>query len=1049
MVHNLSDKIFKIFVLAIFLCIYNAHCRFDVAGLYGPLALNNKSNYSTDPLGCVTAPPPPACETTKVIETLPYTIGDGPYTCYVIGSDLLGKKGYIQVATDKLTHDIVIDCDITFTNDIYLTGNNGNTPNGHTVFFVNTSGHQGSIANIIANDINPASVAYYRLDISVEIKNNVTLASSTGTGPIVCHDNHIAVHNATISGGIFLRSDGGENYNNVICVDGASQINSILVHSQGAPSTTFTSNNIVTVGGASVISSGIKVDTGAGGINTNTVSIDSASIVHGGITMACNTYSAANTQNSIIIDGQSQVNGDLALSNLQASSISVTQGVLHGNIAIGANATSPGEGNTITTTNATLGNVDIGTNPTSPSNGNTITAISSIFGDITISGVSKNAVTATDSTLGVVTINGTDTVIDNTINCTGSTLSSLAINASSSASTMSENTVTLTTSTLLGDVTLSGGSVVSGNNIYSKGSKLHNLIINRQLSTDTSSGANGISISEGSDVAGNISVTNLNNPSIVLDNATVEGSILGGNLGNAITMSNNATVSGGITVGGGSNVIALENSSTISGSITASGGNNIIDMKSSAAVFGNIITSDGDDTLTMTNSALFGCYDLGGGHNTVTIDNSFARQCPQTYTVPFVEWGCCKDDNIGNTIFYGDGTSIYACLGGKTLAYPVTVAPDQYYNQAFYWMNHEGDKPRKAAIAIALDKQEDTQKKSTVSFFEYEPSHDGSLGAFSDAGSFVPQADFPKRPLQVYGVAWHVGLAGQDWDPSQQYLAVSFLSEIPAAPGSTDYVTINYIDIYRIDTSSLPYKFDYIAGWNATPEDHLSHPVSYLTWQPATGFGSNPLVLLGVSPLDGAVIAVPIIGLPTSSAKSFTANKTRQAITVSASDALPKNPVIFATPTYLYAAGLFADASGNLQQQLTRYTVEVAEASPAPIVTFTQDKSFIIDIPVATYGYVYKIRSCNGATSDPLFMSFLVPQNKQYFVNIDVDSHAITPYDTTLLSGFAGLDFVPRCPGYTAAGLLGTTGGNQVWQFSCTRPAACSVTKVWPVAVPS
>ncbi len=543
-------------------------------------------------------------------------------------------------------------------------------------------------------------------------------------------------------------------------------------------------------------------------------------------------------------------------------------------------------------------------------------------------------------------------------------------------------------------------SILQSNTIAMSNCNILGIAFGATNNSDLSNFNNLITIDAGSNVRGTIDVSqNITTKVTVQNNSVVEGSILGGNFGNSIALSNNAVV------------------------------------------VGNIVTGDGNDTLSMKNSVLLGSYDLGGGHNIVTIDNSFAYACPhcQTYTVPFVELARCKDDAIGNTIFYGDGTSIYACLGGKTLAYPIVDAPGKYYNnQAFYWMNPEGDKPRNALIAIALGNQ--------VLLKEYVPSPDGSLGAFFDAGSFVPQADFHVSQPQVYGVAWHVGLAGQDWDPAQQYLAVSFLSEIPVAPGPTDYATTNYIDIYKVDTSSSPYKAQYIARWNVAPDDNLSHPVSYLTWQPATGFGSNTLVVLGVSPLDGAIIAVPIIGLPISSAESFTASKARQAITVNAGDALPKNPVIFATPTYLYAAGLFADASGNLQQQLTRYTVEVAEASPTPIVTFTQDKSFSINLPVAIYGYAYKIRSCNGATSNPLFMSFLAPQNKHYFVNIDVDYHAITPYDTTLLNGLVGLDFVPQYPGYTAAGLLGTTSGNEVWQLSYTGPSACSVTKVWPVA---
>ncbi len=478
---------------------------------------------------------------------------------------------------------------------------------------------------------------------------------------------------------------------------------------------------------------------------------------------------------------------------------------------------------------------------------------------------------------------------------------------------------------------------------------------------------------------------------------------------------------------------------------------NSINIKNSSIVFGNIWTTKiNAATLSIGNSALFGWYDLGSYAETTTITNSFAHAYPYNFNQEnsFAEWGCCTHDNTDNgkyeTIFYGDGNNVQALVKnietGQISSAKFLIVPGnmQYADQAFYWMNNKNVLMTFGIPSGAVDAH---------LCCLYTPGDDGGIGSFipitvtQRPQNLLSQVMLPKKaevaPTQevsgTSSLAWYVKpkADGSGWDEAKQYLAITNVIE-----GG-----INIIGVFNVDTQGLPQQITLqqvgYMGWLAFSFGALS----YLTWQPTSsqtssgalleGNKSYPLVLIGVDNRWSRIFAIPAD--PTDSTE-------QTSVVEFDGSSFCRNPVIFATPKYLCIAGLFYDqTTGSLtDQKLRRYKVTAPSKDHVVFDLFDE-----INLPLADYGRIWKIRSCNtqGAaqpySDSPLFVTFLRPIGTLYFANIDMATKNINSYSFSVQGANLGLDGIPQCPslpsgfGYDIAGLLGTTSHSELWQFLC------------------
>ncbi len=510
---------------------------------------------------------------------------------------------------------------------------------------------------------------------------------------------------------------------------------------------------------------------------------------------------------------------------------------------------------------------------------------------------------------------------------------------------------------------------------------------------------------------------------------------------NKISLNSNSLIKGDIELLAGSSGASITvDGSTVGGIIYPAGifESSTITLQNNAVVFGDIVGGNiyGSTLLVKNNSILFGCYNLSGDNITVTVaPDSIANACPNSYkkNFTFVEWGCCSNNNLGDTIFAGDGQVLYAFLENQAYSKAYLVSTAGYSDQAFYWINNN-----QALAAI--------QTSSGLAFVIYDKNQNTFTNIpFEQQSSLMIDG----KPLaskqqvsaltQVGVLAWHVNNSGGQWDQQQQYLATCY---------SMSGIITNLTGVFSVDTETQPGKIILKqvnnAGWVAP----LANQASYITWQP-TNQTDFPLILVAVDYKGSNIVAVPVNLAGQEAGINFV-----KPTLAPAGESLPQKPVIFATPQYLYVAGLYGG-----KQQLRRYTVTAPTLSE---VDFNNEEKFFIDLPVEKYGTIQKLRCCNGGAHDPLFISTSQgsPTGEQTVFfrvdNLDQPSNfwSITGYPAPNVNAAQVLfsDLAPLCPGesagapqYNLAGLLqDVTNAYQIIAYDCAS-TGCAINTLFPI----
>ncbi len=499
---------------------------------------------------------------------------------------------------------------------------------------------------------------------------------------------------------------------------------------------------------------------------------------------------------------------------------------------------------------------------------------------------------------------------------------------------------------------------------------------------------NTISIESKAVMHGDINIADsVDNPTITVDAATIQGNIFGGNIGNTITLQNQAIVSEDIKVGNGPNALTVIGASNLEG-----------------------------------------CFTLGAPITTLTISaDGHASPCasPSIPGNQFVEWGCCKDDNLGKVIFYGNGSSIRAYANNQwSEPYPVVALPQKYSDHAFYWFDD-------THVLMVF---------TSPNALLYSVLYDSSHNTFQEIKIILPKE--AKRNIVKYTslrsikqpsslVAWHVEQKDGAWNPEEQYLGTCF---------TTGNNEISFV-IYKVTNDFANQNINLKILSQCLAPSEINNELAYLTWQPTLSTQDNPsahpLVLVGLNSVGAQLVAVPFD--PKDSKKQI------QAV-IPTGVTVPLGPTVFASPKYFNLAG-----QSGVQQVLQQYTVSTKEDSS---VSFSLVGN-IIELPIDQFGTVSRLRCCNGSDDAPVFVSFVAPTGTSLFANVTIDHNNETysinkypsfNYDALTLNY---TDLAPQCLNgdlansqYNIVGLLAGFGANQVWQFLCSSPTECSATNL-------